>query len=238
MHGYTILLEYKEQLLKGALVTLELALSGLIVSLIFGIFACLGSMHKNPWLRLPAVAYTTLVRGVPDLIQLFLIYYGGQYLLNALTTRLGWPHIDIDPLYTGIFVIGFVMGAYMAESFRGGFLAIPKGQIEAARAYGFPRRTIFWRISWPQMLRYSLPSLGNNWLVLMKNTALVSIIGLQDIVRIANAAARTAQKKDLYAGFWFYGAMAGYFLLLTTLSIAILWWLRRRYSVGFEVQGQ
>ena len=88
------------------------------------------------------------------------------------------------------------------------------------------------------MLRYSLPSLGNNWLVLMKNTALVSIIGLQDIVRIANAAARTAQKKDLYAGFWFYGAMAGYFLLLTTLSIAILWWLRRRYSVGFEVQGQ
>ena len=175
---------------------------------------------------------------MPDLIQLFLIYYGGQYLLNALTTRLGWPHIDIDPLYTGIFVIGFVMGAYMAESFRGGFLAIPKGQIEAARAYGFPRRTIFWRISWPQMLRYSLPSLGNNWLVLMKNTALVSIIGLQDIVRIANAAARTAQKKDLYAGFWFYGAMAGYFLLLTTLSIAILWWLRRRYSVGFEVQGQ
>ena len=238
MNGFSTLLEYREVLLKGAWVTLELSIFGLLVSLAFGLLACLGKMSKNPWLRVLAYTYTTLVRGVPDLIQLFLIYYGGQYLLNALTTRLGWPHIDIDPLYTGIFGIGFVMGAYMAESFRGGFLAIPKGQIEAARAYGFPRRSIFWRISWPQMLRYSLPSLGNNWLVLMKNTALVSIIGLQDIVRIANAAARTAQKKDLYAGFWFYGAMAGYFLLLTTLSIAILWWLRRRYSVGFEVQGQ
>ena len=238
MNGLSILLEYREVLLKGALVTLELALCGLLVSLAFGLLACLGKMSKNPWLRAPALAYTTLVRGVPDLIQLFLIYYGGQYLLNALTTRLGWSHIDIDPLYTGIFVIGFVMGAYMAESFRGGFLAIPKGQIEAARAYGLPRRTIFWHISWPQMLRYALPSLGNNWLVLMKNTALVSIIGLQDIVRIANAAARSAQKKDLFAGVWFYGAMAAWFLLLTTLSIAVLWWLRRRYSVGYNIEGQ
>ena len=129
------------------------------------------------------------------------------------------------------------MGAYMAESFRGGFLAIPKGQIEAARAYGLSHKSIFWRISWPQMLRYALPSLGNNWLVLMKNTALVSIIGLQDIVRIANAAARSAQKKDLFAGFWFYGAMAAWFLLLTTVSIAILWWLRRRYSAGYQIEG-
>lgn len=237
MNGLSILLEYREVLLKGAFVTLELSLFGLLVSLAFGLLACLGKMSKNPWLRVPAYTYTTLVRGVPDLIQLFLIYYGGQYLLNALAEKLGWPHIDMNPLGTGIFVIGFVMGAYMAESFRGGFLAIPKGQIEAARAYGLSRKSIFWRISWPQMLRYALPSLGNNWLVLMKNTALVSIIGLQDIVRIANAAARSAQKKDLFAGFWFYGAMAAWFLILTTFSIAILWWLRRRYSAGYQIEG-
>ena len=131
MNGFSTLLEYREVLLKGAWVTLELSIFGLLVSLAFGLLACLGKMSKNPWLRVPAYTYTTLVRGVPDLIQLFLIYYGGQYLLNALAEKLGWPHLDMNPLGTGIFVIGFVMGAYMAESFRGGFLAIPKGQIEA-----------------------------------------------------------------------------------------------------------
>ena len=96
--------------------------------------------------------------------------------------------------------------------------------------------TIFWRISRPQMLRYALPSIGNNWLVLMKSTALVSLIQLQDLVFIANTSARTAQKKDLFAGFWFYGAVAVFFLLLTTVSIVVLWWLKRRYSTGFEAR--
>ncbi|MDO4642734.1 MAG: ABC transporter permease subunit [Cardiobacteriaceae bacterium] len=236
MTGFSALLEYREILLKGAIVSLELSFFGLLVALGFGLVACLCKMSKNPWLRFPALIYTSVGRGIPDLIQLFLAFYGGQYLLNLLVETFHWQHIDMDPLVTGIVIIGFVMGAYMAESFRGGFLAIPKGQIEAARAYGFSSRTIFWRISWPQMLRYALPSLGNNWLVLMKNTALVSIIGLQDIVRLASAGARTAQKKDIFAGFWFYGAMAAFFLALTTISIIILWWLRRRYSAGFNAQ--
>ena len=108
MNGFSTLLEYREVLLKGAWVTLELSIFGLLVSLAFGLLACLGKMSKNPWLRVPAYTYTTLVRGVPDLIQLFLIYYGGQYLLNALAEKLGWPHLDMNPLGTGIFVIGFV----------------------------------------------------------------------------------------------------------------------------------
>ncbi|MDO4776002.1 MAG: ABC transporter permease subunit [Cardiobacteriaceae bacterium] len=233
---FAVLLDYQDRLLEGAKLSVALALCSLAVSLVVGIVVCLAKMSKNPWLRLPATGYTTIVRGIPDLVQLFLLYYGGQYLLNALSKAYGWGRLDMNPFITGVLAIGMIFGAYMAESFRGGFLAIPKGQIEAARAYGMRPGTIFWRISRPQMLRYALPSIGNNWLVLMKSTALVSLIQLQDLVFIANTSARTAQKKDLFAGFWFYGAVAVFFLLLTTISIAVLWWLKRRYSTGFDTR--
>ena len=128
MNGFSTLLEYREVLLKGAWATLELSIFGLLVSLAFGLLACLGKMSANPWLRAPALAYTTLVRGVPDLIQLFLIYYGGQYLLNALTEKLGWPHIDMNPLGTGIFVIGFVMAPTWPNPSVAASSPFPKGK--------------------------------------------------------------------------------------------------------------
>ena len=236
MNALAVLSGYQDRLLEGAILSVKLAFASLAVALLVGIVVCLCSMSKNPWLRVPATAYTTIVRGVPDLVQLFLLYYGGQYLLNALSATFGWGRLDMNPFITGVLAIGFIFDAYMSESFRGGFLAIPKGQIEAARAYGMSAKTIFWRISRPQMLRYALPSIGNNWLVLMKSTALVSLIQLQDLVFIANVSARTAQKKDLFAGFWFYGAVALFFLLMTTVSLIVLWWLKRRYSAGFEAR--
>lgn len=234
--GFALVGSYQERLLEGAKLSLTLAVCSLAVSLLVGMVVCLAKMSKNPWLHMPATAYTTVVRGIPDLVQLFLLYYGGQYLLNALSKAYGWERLDMSPFTTGVLAIGMIFGAYMAESFRGGFLAIPKGQIEAARAYGMTAPVIFWRISRPQMLRYALPSIGNNWLVLMKSTALVSLIQLQDLVFIANTSARTVQKKDLFAGFWFYGAVALFFLLLTTISIIVLWWLKRRYSAGFDMR--
>lgn len=229
--GLTMVGNYQERLLDGAKLTVWLALSSLAVSLVVGMVVCAAKMSRQRVLRALATAYTTVVRGVPDLIQLFLLYYGGEYLLK----KLGFA-ATMSPFATGVLAIGFIFGAYMAESFRGGFLAIPRGQIEAARAYGMKPLTIFWRISRPQMLRYALPAIGNNWLVLMKSTALVSLIQLQDIVFIAKGAATTAQKKDIYAGFWFYGAVSLFFLLLTTLSVLALWWLKRRYSAGFVMR--
>ncbi len=228
------LLGYREQLLAGALISLELSLSSLAIALVLGLAACLAGRSPRPWLRWPANFYSTIVRGIPDLVQLFLLYYGSQYLLNYLTDHFNWPPMEMNPFITGIIAIGFIFGAYMTESFRGGFDAIPKGQIEAARAFAMKPATIFWKIQWPQMLRYALPSIGNNWLVLMKSTALVSIIGLKDLVFISNSAARAAQKTDIYASFWFYGLMALFFLLLTSVSILLLKLLERRYSLGFQ----
>lgn len=224
----SLLASYSGNLLEGAIVTLELSLAGLALSLLIGIVACMGRLSGTRLLRWPATFYTTVVRGVPDLVQLFLFYYGGQFLLNEIGDKMDWGYIDMNPFISGTATIGFIFGAYMAETFRGAILAIPHGQLEAARAYGLSPATTFRRITWPLMMRYAIPALGNNWLVLLKTTALVSVIGLQDLVGFANLAAKGTREP-----FMFYSASAVGFLILTSVSIAVLWWLKRRYSVGF-----
>lgn len=224
----SLLLQFLPNLLKGAAITVSLSLGGLGLSLVIGVFACFAKLSERRWLRAIATGYTTLIRGVPDLVQLFLFFYGGQYLLNAIGGWFGWDYIDLNPFVTGVVVIGFMFGAYMAESFRGGVQSIPKGEVEAARAYGMSGWQVFWRITRPLMLRYSLPSLGNNWLVLLKTTALVSVIGLNDLVGFANLAA-----KGQHQPFLFFSASAIGFLILTTLSVLVFRWLERRYSVGY-----
>ncbi|UJF24918.1 ABC transporter permease subunit [Suttonella sp. R2A3] len=226
--GTSILLGYEHNLLEGALITLELSLGGLVLSLVIGIVACAMRLSGIRVLKWPSVFYTTVVRGVPDLVQLFLIYYGGQFLLNMLADKMGWGYLDMNPFISGIFTIGFIFGAYMSETFRGAILAIPHGQHEAATAYALSRWTTFRRITWPLMMRYALPVLGNNWLVLLKTTALVSVIGLNDLVGFANLAAKSTREP-----FLFYAASAVGFLVLTSLSLGVLWWLKRRYSLGF-----
>lgn len=225
----SLLYSYRGILLDGALVTIELSLLSLLLSLVIGIVVCMARLSGFRFLRWPAVFYTTVVRGIPDLVQLFLLYFGGQYLLNYIAYQMGWGSIDLEPFASGVLIIGFIFGAYMAETFRGAILAIPRGQIEAAVAYGLNKKTIFWRITWPQMMRYALPMLGNNWLVLMKSTALVSVINLHDLTGIAKTAANSTHQS-----FLFYSACAVGFLLFTTVSIWVLDILKRKYSLGFH----
>lgn len=229
-----VLQSYQERLWEGARLSFELSIYSLLLSLVLGMLICLAGRSPKRFWRYPAQVYTTVIRGVPDLVQLFLLYYGGQYFLNYLSQRYGWQNLEMTPFWTGVMALGVVFSAYMAEAFRGGFQSIPKGQIEAAQAYGFAPNAIFWRIALPQMLRYALPSLGNNWLVLMKNSSLVSIIGLKDLVAIANMSARSVQQRDVYAAFWFYAAVAAFFLVMTTVSIILLHYLQKHYDTGFK----
>jgi arginine/ornithine transport system permease protein len=139
-----------------------------------------------------------VIRGIPDLVLMLLIFFGGQVAVNALSDWL-YARYDIDiffninEFFAGVITIGFIFGAYMAETFRGAFLAVERGQIEAGHAYGLSSWQIFRRILFPQMMRHALPGLGNNWLVLLKTTALVSVIGLVDMVRVAKEAAAAEQ---------------------------------------------
>ncbi len=220
---------YLPTILQGLLSTLWVAALSLAVACVFGLAGAVAKLYGSKLLRLTAEVYTTLIRGLPELVLMLLIFYGGQILLNSLAEARGWGYIDVPPLAAGTLTIGFVFGAYLTETFRGAILAIPKGQLEAAMAYGLARRKIITRIVLPQMVRHAIPGFSNNWLVMIKATALVSIIGLDDMVHRANLASAATREP-----FTFYATIALLYLAVTTVSIWALSRLEKRYSLGVK----
>jgi arginine/ornithine transport system permease protein len=224
LHGYAA------SLLEGAWITLSVALLSLLVALVLGLVGAMAKLSRSVWLRAVAQVYTTLIRGVPDLVLMLLIFFGGQVLVNDLAARLGHEdYIDIDPFAAGVLTIGFIFGAYLTETFRGAFLAVPPGQREAGIAFGMSRAQVLWRITWPQMMRHALPALSNNWLVLIKSTAIVSIIGLTDMMNRAGLAAGATHEP-----FVFYAAVALVYLVFTSASELLFSWAQRALSIGVK----
>ena len=214
-------------LAQGTWMTLKLALLSLALSLALGLIGASAKLSRSRLLRLPATLYTTLIRSVPDLVLILLIFYSMQIWLNDLTEMLGWDYVEIDPFSAGVVTLGFIYGAYFTENFRGAILSVPVGQLEAATAYGLSRAQRFRLVLFPQLMRFALPGLGNNWLVLLKSTALVSIIGLADLVKAAQNAGKTTN--DML----FFLCLAGLvYLLITTLSNRLFKHLERRYNTG------
>lgn len=221
LHGYGA------SLLAGASTTLALALAAFGIALLLGLFGASARLSRR-WLpRLLAQAYTTLVRAAPDLVLVLLVFYGGQMLVNELAQALGWDYLDLDPFMAGVLTLGFIFGAYIAEVFRGAYLAVPPGQAEAALAYGMGRWLSFRRIIAPQLLRHALPGLSNNFLVLLKSTAIVSVIGLSDLMNRGAQAAGTTKEP-----FSFYLAVALIYLVFTSVSELVFDQLQKRFSIG------
>jgi histidine transport system permease protein len=214
-------------LLEGTWMTIKLSLLSLLVSVVLGLIGASAKLSGTAVLRVPAQLYTTLIRGVPDLVLMLLIFYSLQTWLTGLTEGLEWDYIEIDPFAAGVITLGFIYGAYFTETFRGAMLAVPRGQLEAATAYGLKRSQRFRYVVFPQMMRYALPGIGNNWMVMLKATALVSIIGLADLVKAAQDAG-----KSTYQLFYFLVLAALIYLLITSASNIALRWLERRYSAG------
>ncbi|CAM5195079.1 Histidine transport system permease protein OS=Castellaniella defragrans OX=75697 GN=HNR28_003181 PE=3 SV=1 [Castellaniella defragrans] len=218
---------YGPLILAGTWVTIQLALLSLAVAVVLGLLGAWAKLSGS-WLpRLVATAYTTLIRGVPDLVLMLLIFFSMQIYLNDLTDLLGLDAINIDPFAAGVLTLGFIYGAYFAETFRGAFMAVPHGQLESATAYGMREFQVFRRILFPQMMRHALPGVGNNWQVLLKSTALVSLIGLSDLVKVAQDAGNVT-----FRVFLFISVTGLIYLALTTVSNVLLMWLDRRYSAG------
>lgn len=221
---------YWPLILKGMLVTIEVALLSLVIALALGILTALAKLSKSKILQTIAGVYTTVIRGIPDLVLMTLIFYGGQVMINNLGDSLGWDnYIDVNPFIAGVLTIGFIFGAYMAETFRGAIMSVDKGEIEAGYAYGMSGFQTFTRITLPAMVRHALPGFGNNWLVLVKTTALVSVIGLHDMVYNAGIAGGSTRQP-----FTFYFAVAMLYLVITAVSNVGLDWLDRRYSRGLR----
>ncbi|MBL8279458.1 MAG: ABC transporter permease [Pelomonas sp.] len=224
LHGFL------PSLLEGAAVTLGVALSSLLIAAVLGLTGALAKLSRSRIARGVAGVYTTLIRGVPDLVLMLLVFYGGQLAVNTVAPMLGHEdYIDIDPFVAGVLTIGFIFGAYLTEAFRGAFLAVPAGQREAGLAFGMSPRQVLWRITLPQMLRHALPGISNNWLVLIKSTAIVSVIGLSDLMTRGQQAAGNTREP-----FSFYLAVALIYLVFTTVSELGFSWAHRRLAIGVK----
>ncbi|CAI8797716.1 lysine/arginine/ornithine ABC transporter/histidine ABC transporter, membrane subunit HisQ [Pseudomonas sp. IT-P74] len=214
-------------LLQGSWMTVKLSFLCLLVSVGLGLIGASAKLSKSALLRVPAQAYTTLIRGVPDLVLMLLIFYSLQTWLTSFTDFMEWEYIEINPFSAGVITLGFIYGAYFTETFRGAILAVPRGQMEAATAYGLTRAQRFRLVVFPQMMRFALPGISNNWMVILKATALVSIIGLADLVKVAQDAGKSS-----YQLFFFLILAALIYLVITTVSNYVLRRMEIFYAAG------
>jgi His/Glu/Gln/Arg/opine family amino acid ABC transporter permease subunit len=203
----------------GTKVTLLVGLSAVPLALLLGLLGAWGKLGGNPIARSLAGAYTTIVRGVPELVLILLVYYGVTILLQRLLSLAtgGEVVVDIDPFTAGTLTLGVIYGAFTTEVFRGAFQALDRGQIEAAHAAGMSRTLVFRRIMLPQVWRFAIPGLGNVWLVLIKATALMSVVQLPELMRMADVAARAVRLP-----FTFYLGASVIYLLITIVSLQVL----------------
>ena len=222
-----LLYGYWPAILEGLLLTLQVSGLSLAMACVFGMIGAAAKLSSSRGARGLAEVYTTLIRGMPELVLMLLIFYGGQIAINRLAESQGWGYIDIPPFVAGVLTIGFIFGAYLTETFRGAILAVPKGQAEAGLAFAMSPAMVMRRIVLPQMVRHAIPGFSNNWLIMIKASALVSIIGLDDMIHRAGLAAATTR-----APFTFYLAVALIYLTLTSVSIFILSRLEARFSLG------
>ena len=221
MQGYSLLI------FQGALITIGLAIASLVVAVLLGMVCALGKLSHLKSLRLICQIYTSVIRGVPDLVLMMLIFFGLQFAVNNITDFFNADIIEVNPFVAGILTLGFIYGAYFTETFRGAYQAVSKNTLNAAVALGFSQMQVFRYVMFPLMMRFALPGMANNWLIILKATALVSLLGLFDLVK----ATKTVGEAN-YQPLFFALIAAAFYLLFTTISILVLNWLDRRYSVG------
>ena len=214
-------------LLSGFASSLQLAVGGYCLGLILGIGGACGKLYGGPILRDLMEVYTTLIRAVPELVLILLLYYAGTDAVNQVLSLFNYGPIDINGLVAGIFVIGIVQGAYSTEVLRGAIKAVPPGQIEAARAYGMSPFKAMRRIVLPAMLPHAIPGLSNLWLIATKDTALLAVVGFSELTLVTRQAAGATK-----AYMMFFLAAGALYLTLTLVSNFVIGIIERRARRG------
>ena len=204
---------YGWMLWDGVQITLAVA----VCAMALGLIGTTGKLAHSKVARTAADTYTTVIRGVPELLLILIVYYGVPTLIQDTAEKFGYDIIiDISPFIAGSITIGFKYGAFATEVFRGAYLAVPRGQLEAAHAIGMSRLLVARRVLLPQMWRFALPGLGNVWIVLIKATSLISVIQLPELLRNADIAARAVRLP-----FTFYFAASLMYLAITVVSMIL-----------------
>ncbi|USZ13970.1 ABC transporter permease subunit [Moraxella sp. FZLJ2107] len=215
---------YGPILLQGTLLTIKLGLTSLVFGLLFGLLGALAKLSGIWILEKLANLYTTVVRGIPELLMVFFIFFGGGIILAMIAKQLGYSgRVDISQFWAGVAALSIMFGAYATEVFRMAIQDIPKGQWESAQSIGMRPTQTFFRIILPQMWMVALPGLGNLALVLLKDTALVSLIGLHDLMYFSQRAAQSTQQP-----FTFFLTAALIYLVLTSVITLFMMWSEDR----------
>ena len=200
-------------LVNGLIHSMEIAFGAYALGLFIGILGASGKLYGEMMIRDLFALYTTVVRAVPELVEILFLYYAVPSAVNALLLSLGYDRISMPPLVVGTIVLGVVLGAYMTEVLRGAILAVPQGQIEAARAYGMPPLLLARRIIFPQMMSNAIPGMANLWLNCTKDTALLAVIGFPELTQATKQAAGTTK-----AYFLFFVAAMVIYLCISVIS--------------------
>jgi len=199
------------RMLGGFWSTIQIAVGAYALGLTIGLFGALGKIHGSKFTRWMLEIYTTLIRAVPELVLILLLYYAGTGAINSILETMGYRPIDISGLVAGIAVLGIVQGAYATEVLRGAMRAIPRGQIEAAQAFGMSSTTILRRITIPAMIPHAIPGMANLWLIVAKDTALLAVVGFTELALVTRQAAGVTH------AYWVFFLAAGALYLSLTL---------------------
>ena len=218
-----------DELLIATLMTLAVSITAMLIGFVFALIFTPLKLSKNKFLNLIANCYTTVIRGVPELLVIYLFFFGGSSAIMFVASIFGYnDYIEINAFLTGAFSIGIISGAYSTEVFRGAIQSIDRGQFEASNVLGFNKVTRFFKIILPQMLRISIPNLSNVWQITLKDTSLISVTGSVEIMRQSYIAAGSTRDPLL-----FYSVAAILYLMLTFLSMKIINRMEIKYNRGY-----
>ena len=219
-------------LLRGLVKSLQIAGGAFAFGLLIGLFGAYGKLYGSLLTRDLLAIYTTVIRSVPELVLILILFFVGTDLLNQASAALGYGRVEISGVVAGIWVLGIVQGAYATEVLRGAILAIPKGQLEAGRAFGMTPFTLMRRITMPAMTAFALPGLGNLWLIATKDTALLAVVGFSELTLETRQAASSTR-----AYFTFFLAAGALYLMVTLVSTFVFRRLERRARRGERPAG-
>ena len=218
-----------DELFYATLMTIAVSITAMIIGFSFAAIFTPLKLSKNRLLNFIANSYTTVIRGVPELLVIYLFFFGGTGAVMYVASIFGYnEYIEINAFITGAFAIGIISGAYSTEVFRGAVQSIDKGQFEAAKVLGLSKFAQFFKIILPQVLRLAIPNLSNVWQITLKDTSLISVTGLVEIMRQSYIAAGSTRDP-----LFFYSFAAVLYLLLTYLSMKIINRLEIKYSRGY-----
>ena len=218
-----------DELFRATLMTIAVSITAMLIGFSFAAIFTPLKLSKFKSLNLIANIYTTVIRGVPELLVIYLFFFGGSGAIMFVASIFGYnEYIEINAFVTGSFAIGIISGAYSTEVFRGAIQSIDKGQFEAAKVLGFSKFKQFYKITLPQMLRLAIPNLSNVWQITLKDTSLISVTGLVEIMRQSYIAAGSTRDP-----LFFYSFAAVLYLLLTYVSMKLINKLEVRYSRGY-----